>query len=946
MRRLLNTSLTVLALLLVGVPSLADDIDHWGSRPASPAVVHSVAISPLQDIISLRGDWDFVTDVTLHGRHRMGKGPAWNEPDWDGVRKIHVPGCWEAQGVGEPGMSQEWGLPFDCIPRPLNHVYMGTARYRRSEPIPSAWTGKRIWLKIGGVRTEAWLWVNQQRVAHVNTYCGSYKFDITDFVTPGQPAEIVATVRNDSPSRKGCMAAFHRFGGFYRDIELEATPPTRIDDVWIRSDIERDLAIVNISVRREGPDIIADPTVEIAIHTLDGTPAGTLRQPLELDANGETDAVYDVPLTEVHLWTPETPNLYLADVTLYSGATPIHGWTERFGLRKLEVRGDRFYLNGNPFFVRGFGDDYIYPLTLISPPDRDAHLAHLTIARNAGFNYVRHHTHCEIPEFFEAADEAGILIQPELPYYHDITTEGFEFDPLRDIQELYRHYRRYVSFASYSTGNEGHLGSPLDEAIYQWAKRIDPDRIFQHQDGGCNTPANSDYATPNGYGVASSIVPWTPGTFNALNRPFIAHEYLNLGIKMDPRIAPKFTGAIPSPRGLESYEESLRAAGLDRAWGDACLNAAHALQGYYQKRGLEQARLDPACDGYSYWTVVDVMVQQAGTYTGQGFLNAFWEEKSGGLTIEQFHRFNGPTAILANIDANDTIAVSGEVRTIPLWLSHFGAAPIENAPVTWTLSSGAQPLSSGELPPFDALTGDVEEIGIAEFTVPQLDNPIQARFEATILGSDISNAWEFWFFPIRTIRTLNAVAVTEDLFNTLSTRYDGIARIGTLEAESATLVIGSWDHPALLEAIRNGTRGIMIGPADGEPNIHLGWWALGDQVGTAFADHAVFGNFPHDGTMSPLWFRLIKRGIPLPLESTLGDVDYLAVGEGRQQYFAYMLETADGNGHPNLMTHGMDLLADTPEGAYLLDEMIAYAQERGAETSQHHAGAISKPWRP
>ncbi|MFA6243746.1 MAG: sugar-binding domain-containing protein, partial [Candidatus Hydrogenedentales bacterium] len=185
MRCLPNYALLPVLLALANTPLFADDIDHWGQRPASPAVVNSVTVSPLQEVISLRGEWDFVTDPMLMGRHRMGKGPAWNEPDWTGVRTIEVPGCWEAQGVGEPGMSLPWDMKFDCIPRPLNHIYMGTARYRRSVEIPSDWDGRRIWLKVGGVRTEAYFWVNQQRVAHVNTYCGSYKFDITDFVKPG-----------------------------------------------------------------------------------------------------------------------------------------------------------------------------------------------------------------------------------------------------------------------------------------------------------------------------------------------------------------------------------------------------------------------------------------------------------------------------------------------------------------------------------------------------------------------------------------------------------------------------------------------------------------------------------------------------------------------------------------------------------------------------------------
>lgn len=944
MNRLLRCLL--MFVIIAVVPLCAEEVDRWGTLPETPAVVHSVTVSPLQEILSLRGEWDFVTDPMLMGRHRMGKGPGWKEPDWSGVRKVEIPGCWEAQGVGEPGMSCDWGLPFDCIPRALNHVYMGTARYRRVVEIPAAWAGKRIWLKVGGVRTEAWFWVNQQRVAHLNTYCGTYKYDITGLVKPGEATEIVATVRNDTPSRKGCMAAFHRFGGFYRDIELEATPTTRLEDVWVRGNPDKKTALVNVCVRREGGDSPASPALGILLHTLDGQPAGIFRQPLTLDTNGNADAVCEVPLTVVRPWSPEAPNLYLADVTIFSGEEPIHGWRERFGVRKLEVRGNRFYLNGAPYFLRGYGDDYIYPMTLISPPDREEHLKHLMIARKAGFNYVRHHTHCEIPEFFEAADEAGILIQPELPYYHDITPEGFEFDPLRDIQELCRHYRRYVSFAAYSTGNEGHLGSPLDREIYQWAKKTDPDRIFQHQDGGCNTKENADFFTPNGYGLASSIVPWAPGAFDALEVPFVAHEYLNLGIKLDPRLAPKFTGAIPAPRSLEDYEASLSAAGLDRAWGDACLNAAHALQGYYQKQGIQRARLDPACDGYSYWTIVDVMVPQAGTYTGQGFLNAFWEEKPGGLTLDQFRRFNGPTAILATTEPASAIAVSDDSCKVTLWISHFDAGPLRQARLSWTLKTATDTLVAGTLAPFDVAPGDVKELGACIFVVPGLGKPAHAVFEARLDGTDISNAWDFWFFPKRTEKRGDGIAATEDLFELLSKRYPGIAKLGTPEAETAQLIVGSWDHPGLVEAIRKGNRGIMIGPAEGEPNVKLGWWSLGDQIGTAFARHPVFGEFPHDGGLSPLWFRLIKRGLPLPIDPNLGEFQYFAVGEGQKQYFAYLCQKEGPDGQRLLLTRGVDVLADTPEGAYLLDAMINYARS-GAFLAKPSAIQIGLPdYRP
>ena len=61
------------------------------------------------------------------------------------------------------------------------------------------------------------------------------------------------------------------------------------------------------------------------------------------------------------------------------------------------------------------------------------------------------------------------------------------------MAELIGHYRRYVSLATYCMGNEGHLGSPLDRELYQMGKKLDPGRLVLHQDGGRNTPENSDF---------------------------------------------------------------------------------------------------------------------------------------------------------------------------------------------------------------------------------------------------------------------------------------------------------------------------------------------------------------------------------------------------------------------------------------------------------------------
>ena len=189
---------------------------------------------------------------------------------------------------------------------------------------------------------------------------------------------------------------------------------------------------------------------------------------------------------------------------------------------------------------------------MVSPASKDEHLKHLKIARAAGFNYVRLHTHCELPEYFEAADEAGIMIQPELPYYGNYPTEAFAFDPMRDLKEVNRHYRRYVSLTTYCTGNEGLLGKPLDQKIYRLGKRLDPDRLMIHQDGGLNEANNSDFRS-------GPMDVWEPGSFKC-DAPFVAHEYLNLCVKQDPRLEPRFS-ALDAARHARGARRLARAGG-------------------------------------------------------------------------------------------------------------------------------------------------------------------------------------------------------------------------------------------------------------------------------------------------------------------------------------------------------------------------------------------------
>ena len=913
-------SLVFLGLSVAGVARERVDLEaltgeeSWGCRKAHPAVVNPVVGQTTGHVISLCGEWDFTTFEREGRDENPQRNGIWGKfycgENWKHARKIVVPGCWEAQGVGKPEMGHSWDAKWDDEPKPLRHVYMGSGWYLRRAAIPSSWAGKRVWLKIGGIRALGHVWVNDRQVAIVNNFCGTYKFEVTDLVCPGGEVKVVIEADNRPPSRKGQMSALHRWGGVYRGVEFEATPQTYVDDVWIRGDFDRRCAQVEVEVVGEQRNdslslraTIEDETKEIALRSAPAPSAYTL----------------EIPLRNFRPWSPEHPNLYTGVIELVSNGVVVQMRRERFGVRKLEVRGKDLHLNGKPFFIRGFGDVFVYPLTGHSPADVDVHRRHFEVARKAGFNFVRLHTHCELPEYFEAADELGILIEAELPYYSDVTTEGFAFDPRRDVAELWRNYRRHPSFAVYSMGNEGSFGPDLDRALHQYVKGMDPDRLKINQDCHApeiNPPESSDY-------LGGPITIWKRGSYNP-DRPFVSHEYLNVCVKLDSRLEKDFTGVWQVPYSRAQRAAWLAKFGLGLGWGDRLQDAQHALQGLWQKRGIESARTDPYCDGFIDWTIHDDVVwnSKVDTYGAQGIFDPFWRQKRGGLSATDLAVFNSCEGVFADFPEDRRCFASGETLSLPLRFAHYGDEPIAEARVKWALSADGLKLADGSVAAGRQELGAAREIGVAQIAVPTLQKPVRATLQLEVVGSAAFNRYDLWLFPTRGVRSEPTLAVADELAAALKGRYaDTLPASRAVEAD---VVLAPYGSPLAKEALARGQKVITLEGCDGKANVSLGWWWMGGQVGTAFRNHAAFGTFPHQGILNELFFRILKPGRKLPFQG-LSEDDMLAVGEGGDACYLYLGQAKVGAGSL-LMSFGLDVLDGTCEGAALLDRLIDYAK--------------------
>ena len=97
---------------------------------------------------------------------------------------------------------------------------------------------------------------------------------------------------------------------------------------------------------------------------------------------------------------------------------------------------------------------------------------------------------------------------------------------------------------------------------------------------------------------------------------------------------------------------------------------------------------------------------------------------------------------------------------------------------------------------------------------------------------------------------------------------------------------------------------------------------MGSQMGSVLNDHPWLEGFPHDGVFSPLFFRIAKGGLKLPVAG-VSEKDIVMVGEGAEACYLYLAETASGNGGRICHIAGLDVLSDTPEGTAILDGAIA-----------------------
>jgi beta-mannosidase len=249
--------------------------------------------------------------------------------------------------------------------------------------------------------------------------------------------------------------------GITRSVAIVGYGPIRFDERSVRTTLNADgSADVDVELRlaadeeRDG-----DIALELRPRTFTTGTVLRARVPLDQEAIAETRTVrvrFHVPQPQLW-WTRDHghPDLYTLSARLAAEGVVSDAWSQVVGIREIERIGWVFYLNGRRLFIRGT-NAYYFELFL-SEMTREKYRRDLETIAGMHVNMVRLHCHFQNPEFYETADELGLLVWQdylEAWYPHD---RDFALRAARLYDAHIRMARDHPSVAIWATSDEEDL---------------------------------------------------------------------------------------------------------------------------------------------------------------------------------------------------------------------------------------------------------------------------------------------------------------------------------------------------------------------------------------------------------------------------------------------------------------------------------------------------------
>lgn len=366
---------------------------------------------------------------------------------------------WVAPDASERPDNSDAGSNVRSRLSPRGFKEMGIGWYRYELTPKAEWKGKRIVLDFQGIMLVGDVYLNGKRIGGTDYGYLGFDIDLSKLLKWGQVNEIIVKADTGKPNN----SRWYTGGGLFRDVNLIVTDKNLYfprHPLFIRTVNNKEIKIraniLNLQKTKK-------PQIPVEVKILNGEGKVVTLQKSELHFNAKwRDREYELPsisLEDAKLWSPDSPYLYTAEVTLYDNEGNIADQIrESFGIRTIEMNPEKGLLvNGKKVLLKGYANHHTLGALGAAAYPR-AIEKRLKLMKEFGMNHIRtsHNPYSE--DFLKLCDKYGILVVDEL--YDKWLTQyaggRVEWESLwqKDIPEWVKRDRNHPSVILWSLGNE------------------------------------------------------------------------------------------------------------------------------------------------------------------------------------------------------------------------------------------------------------------------------------------------------------------------------------------------------------------------------------------------------------------------------------------------------------------------------------------------------------
>lgn len=851
---------------------------------------------------------------------------------------IRLPGTLDESGIGRPeSVERQWhledareiGLYQDGDPivtrLTRRHTYEGEAVFT-SELKWKVPEGKRIFLECERARFLI-LNVNGQSVPPYTACSVStpYVFELTGLMNGNDVLTLISD--NSYP------------GWPYKAITQSSAGSDETQTNWngilgyIRLRIEEQAFIQDIRVYPQGNRLDVCAVIDTVCSL-----SGILRfSSLALLQDVET--AVDVPAgraeiwmrglrlaTTVHRWDLEEGHLYSLTASISETARR----TVSFGIRDFYAKDGRFRLNDRTIFLRSETNCAVFPESGYPPMDESAWRGILLTYRSYGVNCMRFHSHCPPEAAFTAADELGMLMQPELSHWD--AESAFSSEESRkyywdELMQVLRMLANHPSFVMLTLGNELHAdesGHNYMTKLLNQARDFDHTRLYAN---GSNTHYGqaghdeaSDFYTAMAYfdkdlrATSNDMRGWLNETYPDLRtsyapamtalrekteQPICSFEIGQYEVLPDFDELDSFRG-VTDPANLCVFHDRAKERGMLAGW-KARVEASGELSLLCYRAEVEAALRTEGFGGISLLGLQDFPGQGTALV---GMLNSHLEVKPFAFARpERFRNFFHDTLPLVLLPR--CTYFQGETLTAVIRFANYGKQGLSGIP-SWVLEGNGFS-QNGIFNLVSSPVGGLTTLGLLSVPLDMRENAVQLTLTVTFCGH--SNTYSIWVYP----------------------NHEPVCPASVHECrlldKDALAVLASGGRvylspPSTKEALPNSVQG----------HFSTDFWSVGcfpQQEGSMGqlidAKHPVFAGFPTDTHTDWQWWPMAsQRAVILPenYNAIITELDSYAY----LRPMAQLLEFRCGGGRLLFSTFGLQDLMRYPEACALQASIYRYLE--------------------